>query len=363
MAPSSTGRLSGLRSALPVSNTTPGSLISSLNEQPIASTRSPFGVSGHLSALSTTPSPSVSSSQPFSSTLAPGRRVRALVAAVADAITIAVELAAAGIDLGAGGRPGAFVDVVGHAVAVIVHRQRASAAVHRGAGGCARAFVEIVGHAVAIGVEHAADGVSRPRSTGCRDPPRSRRNSRRFSSLKPRRAPRSARSCMALPSSRYATQIDEQAAAVQRGEIRLVGAGLEDALDAGEPEAQERIHAAFAVEHAIARTARCPAARANRRRRGRARSRTAEICASQLVLSVRPKASVTPASSSATRPSSSHSALTCGAMYQLPSAAPANAVPLVNAAVLAVATAASTRVRDFFHGFSPGELALASARR
>src|SRR6187401_149035 len=71
MAPSSTGRLSGLRSALPLSNTTPGSLISSLNEQPAASTRSPFGVPGHLSTLSTTPSPSLSNSHPFSSTLAP----------------------------------------------------------------------------------------------------------------------------------------------------------------------------------------------------------------------------------------------------------------------------------------------------
>src|SRR3569832_135695 len=71
MAPSSTGRLSGSSSALPVSNATPGSLISSLNEQPTASTRSPFGVSGHLSWLSATPSPSPSSSHPLSSTLAP----------------------------------------------------------------------------------------------------------------------------------------------------------------------------------------------------------------------------------------------------------------------------------------------------
>jgi hypothetical protein len=72
------------------------------------------------------------------------------------------------------------------------------------------------------------------------------------------------------------------------------------------------------------------------------------ICASHLVLSVRPMASVAPPSSSATRLSSSHSRFACGATYQLPSGAPASAVPANKAA-------ASGRMLFLFMALSPGK--------
>ena len=71
------------------------------------------------------------------------------------------------------------------------------------------------------------------------------------SSVSPRRAPRSARSCMTLPSSRVGAEVDQQAPAIQRGDDRLVGARLEDGLDSRQAQAQEGIHAAFAIEHAL----------------------------------------------------------------------------------------------------------------
>ena len=154
--------LSGSRSALLVSNTTPGSLISSLNEQPTASTRSPFGRVGALVCAVDHAVTVAVELAAFLVDLRARGRIGALVAAVADAIAVAVELAAAGIDLGAGGRARALVDVVGHAVAVIILRQRAAVAIHRRAGRRARAFVRVVGDAVAVGVDARGARVCRP---------------------------------------------------------------------------------------------------------------------------------------------------------------------------------------------------------
>ena len=153
---------------------------------------------------------------------------------------------------------------------------------------------------------------------------------------------------------------DQQADAIQRGEIgRHRRPGLWMDLHLGQTEAQEGVHAAFAVEHAIHARSPKPCSSSDALpARSCSDPNRAKTATSQFALKVRPKASVTPASSSASRPSSSHNALTCGAMYQLPSAAPPNAVPVVNAAAKAHRRE-HRGCSDSFHGL----LSLASGAR
>src|SRR6266571_5193806 len=178
---SSTVKDSDLRADLPTSNVTPRRITgvrSGVNRigQPAASTLVPAAVPGHLSLVSSTPSPSESLKrwQPTLSTSSPGgvlghlsmpsgtpslsesrgQPAEATVEPVRHAVAVRVRGAAFRVHLRAGRRVGTLVDAVVHAVGVRVGG--APCGVHGHASGGAGALVQAVGHAVAVRIEGAA---------------------------------------------------------------------------------------------------------------------------------------------------------------------------------------------------------------
>ena len=167
------------------------------------------------------------------------------------AVAITVEFATGGIHLRARGCAGAFVDVIGDAVAVVILGQRAAGRIHGRTCGCAGALVEIVGDPVAIAVDNAACGCPAPRIL---EPESGNVIDRLFVIVVGRETAARADVAAQLKSAAVAARaakVDQQADAVQGAQADLIRARLENAANAAEAEAQVRIHPAFAVENPV----------------------------------------------------------------------------------------------------------------